>query len=166
MLGWHFRHCASIGAALAQWVRRQGQYSCSCITEHCTSLHKAYKRCCPNVDLSLGQHRRRWANVNSTLGQRWVSFLLCQLPRQSITQTPIITRDVDPMLNLCWPSVVDGGPTWTQHWGNGTENEHAGPKLFEGRVIVVDVEPAFAQHWFNVFASRLFDFTDPPLKSS
>ena len=61
--------------------------------------------------LSLGQHRRRWANFNSTLGQRWVSFLLCQLPRQSITQTPIITRDVDPMLNSCWPSVVDGGPT-------------------------------------------------------
>ena len=28
------------------------------------------------------------------------------------------TRDVDPMLNWCWASVVDGGATSTQHWVN------------------------------------------------
>ena len=28
------------------------------------------------------------------------------------------TRHVDPMLDYCWPSVVDGGPTLVEHWVN------------------------------------------------
>ena len=27
-------------------------------------------------------------------------------------------RDVDPMLVYCWATVVDGGPTISQHWVN------------------------------------------------
>ena len=26
------------------------------------------------------------------------------------------TRDIDPMLDQCWASVVDGGQTLVQHW--------------------------------------------------
>ena len=26
------------------------------------------------------------------------------------------TRDIDPMLEQCWASVVDGSPTFKQHW--------------------------------------------------
>ena len=35
--------------------------------------------------------------------------------------TPLIslqTRYIEPMLSWCWPSVVDDGPTSTQHWLN------------------------------------------------
>ena len=28
------------------------------------------------------------------------------------------TRDVGPVLDWCWPSVVDGGTTLVQHWAN------------------------------------------------
>ena len=30
------------------------------------------------------------------------------------------TRDVEPMLGWCWPIIVDGGPTSTQHWLNAS----------------------------------------------
>ena len=33
-----------------------------------------------------------------------------------ITVKPSRTRDIDPMLDQCWASVVDGGPTLVQHW--------------------------------------------------
>ena len=36
------------------------------------------------------------------------------------------TRDVDPMMSCCWPSVADGGSALPQHWVNNlfSENEN------------------------------------------
>ena len=63
-----------------------------------------------NVVSMLGQRRRRWANIATTLSE-----CLHSATRQGI----------HPMLFQCWASVEDGGPTLNQHWVYASTGLHA-----------------------------------------
>ena len=60
---------------------------------------------------TLNQH---WLNVLRLLGfSWWATWCLLHIFSSQ-------TRDVEPMLGWCWPSVADAGPTSTQHWLNAS----------------------------------------------
>ena len=74
----------------------------------CTGYIPANTGCSTNVVVMLGQRPRRWAIIKSALVKR-VVFAGCAASCQK-------TRDIEPMLGQCWPSVYDAGPTLTRHW--------------------------------------------------
>ena len=79
---------------------------------------------------------RRWPNIKPALGRYLVSPVTCSLQKSIQFHSTLLlhrvlfyiqtgrcvtsqqTRDVDPMLFLCWADVGDGGPTLKQHWVN------------------------------------------------
>ena len=66
---------------------------------------------------------RRWVNcimiVNITLIYIGLKTLFRNTHIKPMTRRPSQqTRDVQPMLFECWANVVDGGPTFKQHWLN------------------------------------------------
>ena len=100
----------------------------------------------PDVGSKLGQRRRRWPNIEPTLGQCLVltgnyrcslntpvntkhlyDFIQCWTNVEDVGPTLykcytnvlcLLGRDLNPMLDQCWSNVVDGAPTLKQHWIN------------------------------------------------
>ena len=81
-------------------------------------------QCWNNVGQASQTPAHHWFNIGSVVSclpgcllvsDTWIHIYY--LPIVSDTQQ---TPDVHPMLGWCWASVVDGGPTSTQHWGNVT----------------------------------------------
>ena len=84
----------------------------------------------------LGQRRRRWANIKSTLSQCLVfswkgrsEHREMSSPTSRMISPAQQILHADPMLVWCWASVIDSGPTSTHHWfyvlcflGRGRDN--------------------------------------------
>ena len=57
----------------------------------------------------LSQHRRRWPNINTALVECLVGVVFISSHQ---------TKHIDSMLDQCWSTVYDAGPTLDQHWVN------------------------------------------------
>ena len=61
------------------------------------------------------QENENWSSL-STMTAACLNVIRYSDTSTLINLTTQQTRDIDPMMDQCWASVVDGGTTLVQHW--------------------------------------------------